>query len=128
MNERPLSPFLVYRFMYTMLLSFAHRISGVCLSMGALLLTYGLVALAGDSESFERARVFFGHWILQVVLLGLTIAFFFHLANGIRHLLWDLGHGYEKREARRSAVFVIVATILLTALALWLALRSAGGV
>ncbi len=127
MNERPLSPFFVYRFMYTMMLSFAHRITGVCLSAGALLLTYGLLALAGNAESFERARLFFRHWIVQVVMLGLTIAFFFHLSNGIRHLFWDLGHGYEKSQARRSAVFVIVATILLTGLSIWLAVRSAGG-
>jgi len=110
-----------------MVLSFAHRITGLCLTIAALLLTYGLLALAGDEGSFERARFFFRHWTLQVVMLGLTIAFFFHLSNGIRHLFWDLGHGFEKIQARRSAVFVIIATLLLTGLSLWLAVRSAGG-
>jgi succinate dehydrogenase / fumarate reductase cytochrome b subunit len=127
MNERPLSPFLVYRFMYTMVLSFAHRITGILLSVGALLLTYGLVALAGGVESFERARLLFRHWTLQLVMLGLTISIFFHLSNGIRHLFWDLGLGYEKTQARRSGWLVVASTILLTALSMWLAVHAGGG-
>jgi len=103
MNTRPLSPFLVYRFMYTMVLSFAHRITGTCLVVGALLLTYGLVALAGSAASFEQARRFFSHWAIRVVLVGLLAAFFYHLSNGIRHLFWDLGVGYEKSQARAAA-------------------------
>ena len=124
MNQRPLSPFLVYRFMYTMVLSFMHRITGVFMSVGALLLTYGLVALAGDVSSFERARSFFRHWTLQLVMLTLTISFFYHLSNGIRHLAWDLGWGYEKAKARRSAWMVAVSTVVLTALSLWVAVRA----
>ena len=127
MNARPLSPFLVYRFMYTMVLSFAHRITGVCLVGGVLLLTYGLVALAGSEETFEQARRFFSHWTIRVVLLGLLVAFFYHLSNGIRHLFWDLGVGYEKSHARRSGWWVVAATAVLTALALWIAARAGGG-
>lgn len=126
MNARPLSPFLVYRFMYTMVLSFAHRVTGVCLGLGALLVSYGLVALAGGEESFEQARRFFSHWTIRVVLLGLLVAFFYHLSNGIRHLVWDLGAGYEKSQARRSGWWVLVSTVILTALALWIAARAGG--
>jgi succinate dehydrogenase / fumarate reductase cytochrome b subunit len=127
MIERPLSPFLIYRFMYTMVLSFAHRLTGLLMSIGALLLTYGLTALAGDAASFERARAFFRHWTLQLVMLALTISFFYHLSNGIRHLCWDLGWGFERAQARRSGWFVIVSTILLTALSMWIAVHAGNG-
>ena len=124
MTERPLSPYLVYRFMYTMVLSFLHRITGVFMSVGALLLAYALAALAGDAASFERARAFFSHWTLQLVMFTLTLGFFFHLSNGIRHLVWDLGWGFEKAQARRSAWWVVACTILLTALSIGIAVRT----
>ena len=124
MNARPLSPFLVYRFKYTMVLSFAHRITGASLSVAALLLTYGVVAVAGSEQSFEQARRFFSHWTIRVILLGLLVAFFYHLSNGIRHLFWDLGLGYEKSQARRSGWWVVASTAVLTALALWIAARA----
>jgi succinate dehydrogenase / fumarate reductase cytochrome b subunit len=126
MNERPLSPYLVYRFMYTMVLSFTHRVTGVFMSISALLLIYGLVALAGDAASFERARAFFGHWAVQLGMLALTISFFYHLSNGIRHLFWDIGWGFETSQARRSGWFVVASTLLLTALSIWIALRAGG--
>ena len=126
MNPRPLSPFLVYRFMYTMVLSFAHRVTGACLGIGALLLSYGLVALAGSEQAFEQARRFFSHWTIRVALVGLLVAFFFHLSNGIRHLFWDLGVGYEKAQARRSGWWVVASTVVLTALAVWMAARAGG--
>jgi succinate dehydrogenase / fumarate reductase cytochrome b subunit len=121
MNDRPLSPFLVYRFMYTMALSFAHRITGVFMSIGSLLLVYGLLALSGDAASFARARAFFGWWPVQLLMLGLTVSFFYHLSNGVRHLFWDVGWGFERRQARRSAWWVVISTLALTAAALWTA-------
>jgi succinate dehydrogenase / fumarate reductase cytochrome b subunit len=127
MNARPLSPFLVYRFMYTMVLSFAHRVTGAALVIAALLLTYGLVALAGGEGPFERARRFFTHWSIRVVLLGLLVAFFYHLSNGIRHLVWDLGVGFEKAQARRSGWFVVASTVVMSGLALWIAARAGSG-
>ena len=127
MNERPLSPFLVYRFMYTMVLSFVHRLTGVFMSMGALLLTFALVALAGDAASFERARACFGHWTMRLAMLALTVSFFYHLSNGIRHLLWDLGWGFEKAQARRSAWVVVAGTIVMSALFLWVAVHAGSG-
>ena len=127
MNERPLSPFLIYHFMYTMVLSFVHRLTGLLMSIGALLLTYAHVALAGDAASFERARVFFRHWTLQLVMLALTVSFFYHLSNGIRHLCWDMGWGFERAQARRSGWFVIASTVLLTALSMWVAVREGNG-
>jgi succinate dehydrogenase / fumarate reductase cytochrome b subunit len=126
MSERPLSPFLLYRFMYTMVLSFAHRATGVFMSLGALLLVYGLVALAGDVASFEQARVVFRHWLVQLVMFGLTLSFFYHLSNGVRHLFWDIGWGFEKHQARRSGWLVVVSTLLLTALSMWIAVHAGG--
>jgi succinate dehydrogenase / fumarate reductase cytochrome b subunit len=112
--------------MYTMVLSFAHRLTGLGLSVGALLLTYALVALAGGVESFERARLIFRHWSVQLVMLALTLCFFFHFSNGIRHLFWDIGRGYEKTQARRSGWLVVASTLVLTALLMWLAVRAGG--
>jgi len=128
MNERPLSPFLVYRFMYTMVLSFAHRMTGVFMTVGALLLVYGLLALAGDAATFEQARVFFRHWAVQLLMLGLTVSFFFHLSNGVRHLFWDIGWGFEKHQARRSGWWVVISTLVLTVAALWMAVCGGRGV
>jgi succinate dehydrogenase / fumarate reductase cytochrome b subunit len=124
MKQRPLSPFLVYRFMYTMALSFAHRLTGVALSVGSLLLVYAVFALSGDAVRFEHARVFFGHWAVQAVICALAVCFFYHLSNGVRHLLWDIGWGFEKVQARRSGWFVVVSTLALSALAVWLAVRA----
>jgi succinate dehydrogenase / fumarate reductase cytochrome b subunit len=124
MNPRPLSPYLVYRFMYTMVLSFAHRLTGVALSVGSLLLVYAVFALSGDAVRFEHARVFFRHWAVQTMILALAVCFFYHLSNGVRHLLWDIGWGFEKVQARRSGWFVVVSTLALSALAVWLAVRA----
>ncbi len=125
MTERPLSPYLVYRFMYTMVLSFTHRVTGVAMSAGSLLLVYAVFALSGDAARFEHARVFFGHWAMRAVIFALAVCFFYHLSNGVRHLLWDIGWGLEKAQARRSGWFVVVSTLALSVLALWLAVRGA---
>ena len=127
MSERPLSPFLLYRFMYTMVLSFAHRATGVFMSLGALLLVYGLVALAGDVASFEQARVVFRHWLVQLVMFGLTLSFFYHLSNGVRHLFWDMGYGFERSQARASGRVAVVAAVLIALVLLWLAFGGRGG-
>ncbi len=126
MNQRPLSPYLVYRFMYTMVLSFAHRVTGVAMSVGSLLLVYAVFALSGDAVRFEHARVFFGSSVVRAMIFALAVCFFYHLSNGIRHLLWDIGWGFEKAQARRSGWFVVVSTLALSALAVWLAMRTAG--
>jgi succinate dehydrogenase / fumarate reductase, cytochrome b subunit len=104
MRTRPLSPHLsVYKFMYTMALSILHRITGVALSLGLVLLVYWLVALASGEGHYERAYRLLSHGFIQLLIAGWLLAFAYHLCNGIRHLTWDVGQGLEKHEARRSA-------------------------
>jgi succinate dehydrogenase / fumarate reductase, cytochrome b subunit len=119
---RPLSPHLsVYRWPITMTLSILHRVSGVSLSLGFLLLVAWLMAAADGPETLARFTGIMGSVLGRVVLAVLTFAFFFHLANGIRHLFWDLGYGFEIPQANASSWAAIVATVVLTLL-YWLTL------
>ena len=119
-RERPLSPHLqVYRLIFTMVLSGLHRITGLVLGLGTLLLAYWLIALASGPDAFATAQWLFGSWIGRLVLLGFTFSLFYHLRNGVRHLRWDTGRGLEIDEARRSGIAVVVVSIGLT-LAAWI--------
>lgn len=124
-DNRPLSPHLgIYRWQLTMLLSISHRASGIALSLGSFLLLYWLIALACGPEAYAQAQAVIGSWLGLLILLGFSAALFFHLCNGIRHLMWDFGAGLSREEAYRSGVMVVIATIVLTVLAwgagLWL--------
>ena len=115
---RPLSPHLqVYRWQWTMLLSILHRVTGVGLGLGAILLVYWLTAAANGPASFAAAQGFVGSWFGILLLFGFSLALFYHLCNGIRHLFWDAGLGFELDTAYTSALAVAVAAIALTALA-----------
>lgn len=119
-HERPLSPHLqVYRWQYTMALSILHRITGVTLSVGALLLVYWLSAIAAGAAAYERAAAFFAHPLMRVLLVAFSFCFFYHFANGVRHLVWDLGIGLERRQARISGRVAISVAVALT-IAFWL--------
>lgn len=97
-----------------MTLSILHRITGVGLGFGTLLLTYWLVAAAAGPSWFADAQDFIGSWIGRIILFGFTLSLMFHLGNGIRHLFWDAGKGFELPTARASAIAVIVATFVLS--------------
>ena len=118
--ERPLSPFMFptwYRFQITSVLSILHRFTGIALTMGSILLAWWLVAVAAGGELFAATHGFIAS-LLGVLLLFLwSVAFFYHLCNGIRHLAWDAGYGFEIRDAYRSGYAVIAATAVLTMLA-----------
>jgi len=119
---RPLSPHLtVYRWPITMTLSILHRMSGVALSAGLIVLVLWLDSAARGANSYRDFTDLMQSALGRLLLVAWSFAFFFHLANGVRHLVWDAGYGFEKHQARVSAWFVIIATILLTA-AYWLAL------
>jgi len=114
--ERPLSPHLqVYRWQITNLLSILHRITGVALSLGIVVLTYWLVALAGGADAYAAAQWLFGATWFKLPLMGWLFCFFFHFANGIRHLVWDLGFGFEPGQIRTGGWVVVTTTVLLTA-------------
>lgn len=95
-ENRPLSPHLqVYKPQITSVLSILHRTTGVGLGIGTLLLAWWLIAAAAGPDAFETAQAFIGSVIGRILLFGFTIALFYHLANGIRHLVWDAGYGFE---------------------------------
>ncbi len=116
MRERPLSPHLdIYKFAYTMATSIAHRASGIVLAFGFNLLVWWLMAAAAGPSAYERVQGVVGSWLGQLALAGWLLAFAYHLFNGLRHLNWDMGRGLERAEARRSALWVVIATVVLTA-------------
>jgi succinate dehydrogenase / fumarate reductase, cytochrome b subunit len=126
MSARPLSPHLsVYRFMYTMALSILHRISCLLLSLGLLVLIYWLMSASLGELSYGSAVTVLSAPLFRVLLLGWLAAYAYHFCNGIRHLLWDVGVGFEKKQARASAWIVIIAALLITAVAGYLLLGSA---
>ncbi len=97
-----------------MLLSITHRITGVGLAAGSILLVWWLTALAIGPEYFATAQSIMGSWIGRLLLLGWSWALFFHFCNGIRHLCWDAGWGYEIDTARKTGLSVVAGSILLT--------------
>lgn len=126
-RERPLSPFMQYRWQYTNTTSILHRITGVMLSVGFLVLVYWLAAAAGGPERYARATACLGSLPGQVALGGVLLAFCYHLLNGVRHLFFDTGRGFELATARRSARAVWAGTLVLAVIG-WFALRhSLGG-
>ena len=117
-RARPLSPHLqVYRPQLTSVLSITHRATGVALVAGTLLLVWWLVAAASGPQQFATVQAVMGSWFGKLILLGWTVSLFFHLANGIRHLFWDAGLGFELRTTYASGWAVVAATLLLTVLA-----------
>jgi succinate dehydrogenase / fumarate reductase cytochrome b subunit len=120
--ERPLSPFMFpiwYRFQINSVLSILHRLTGIGLAVGSILLTWWLISVAAGGEWFARTHAFISSPIGMLLLFLWSVAFFYHLSNGVRHLAWDAGYGFEIRSAHRSAYAVIAATALLTVIT-WL--------
>ena len=116
--QRPLSPHLqIYRPQLTSVLSITHRMTGIALSIGAVFLVWWLVAAATGDGAFAAAQWFFGSWLGLLMLLGWTFCFFFHLANGIRHLVWDTGRGFDLPTAYASGWAVATTSAALTVVA-----------
>ena len=108
MDDRPLSPHLsVYGWRITNTLSILHRGTGLVLTLGAIGLAWWLLAAAGGRESYDEATAFLASGWMKLPLLGLAFCFFYHLANGIRHLSWDLGYGFERRQIRMTGWIVV---------------------
>ena len=125
--NRPLSPHIqVYRPQITSVLSIAHRITGVALTAGTLLLTWWLVAAAYGPEQFATVQGFVGSWIGQLLLWGFTFALFYHLGNGVRHLAWDFGWGFELGQLRSSGIAVVAFAVAATLITL-IAAYTVGG-
>ena len=115
MTNRPISPHLqVYRPQLTSVLSILHRITGVALAVGTILLVYWLIAAASGPVAFASAEALIGSWIGRILLFGWTFALYFHLTNGIRHLFWDAGFGFELKTVYASGWTVVALAAVLT--------------
>ncbi len=120
-QDRPLSPHLqVYRPQLTSVLSITHRMTGVALTFGSLLLVYWLLAAASGEAAYATAQELIGSFLGRLLLFGWSVALFYHLCNGIRHLCWDAGYLLELPELYRSGWVVVAATCALTLIA-WVA-------
>lgn len=128
-QQRPLSPHLqIYRQPLTAgLMSITHRATGVLLALAAFALAAWLLAVAGDAQSFSGFMTFAASPIGQIALLASLAALVYHLLNGIRHLFWDIGWGYEIPKSLRSGHLVIVLTLVITAILAFLAINAGGG-
>lgn len=116
-RSRPLSPHLqIYRWSWTMAMSIAHRATGSALYGGTLLVVAWLVALANGRASFETAQAIAGSIPGRLVLFGYTWVLLHHMLGGIRHFVWDLGHGFEPLERLNLARYSLVGSLALTLL------------
>src|SRR6478672_2770413 len=124
-RERPLSPHLqVYRWQITMVMSILHRVSGVVLTVGAFGLAWWLLAVAAGGEQYVHAAACLSSVFGKLLLFGFSLALVYHLLNGIRHLLWDAGWGFEIPEVYRSGWTVAVLTMVLTAVVWYFGLQG----
>ncbi len=122
--QRPLSPHLqVYRWQITNTLSILHRLTGVGLGIGTIALTWWLVAAAAGPDYYAMVVDWLTSWLGRLVMLGFTWALFYHLCNGIRHLFWDAGRGFELDTVNRTGWAVVVLSVVLTLVA-WIAAYS----
>ena len=121
-SSRPLSPHIqIYKPQLTSVLSILHRGTGIFLCLGAIVLAWWVTALALGPEAYAAVREALGSWLGRLFLLAWTFSFFYHLCNGIRHLFWDAGVGFEIRTAYASGKAVVVASIAMTLVAFGLA-------
>jgi succinate dehydrogenase / fumarate reductase cytochrome b subunit len=127
-RARPLSPFLHYRWLYTNTLSILHRITGVLLTLGFFLLVYWLAAAAAGPERYAAALERLGSPLAQVALFGTVFSFCYHLLNGVRHLVFDLGHGFELKTARASGWSIAIGALVLGAIVWFVVRAGVGGV
>ncbi|MGA2024380.1 MAG: succinate dehydrogenase, cytochrome b556 subunit [Steroidobacteraceae bacterium] len=117
MPERPVSPHVtVYKWTYTMTLSILHRVSGLALCIALIALVSWLLAAAAGPAAYAAAMLVLASLPVKILIAIALLALSFHFANGLRHLAWDAGWGFERAQARRSAA-VVVAVALLAALA-----------
>ncbi len=107
---RPLSPHLsVYKLPLTALLSIGHRATGIVNSLALVIITWTLVGAAGPADSFGFIGAIMQSWFGKLMMFGFTVTLYYHLCNGIRHLFWDTGYGFELEAANKSAKMTLFA-------------------
>jgi succinate dehydrogenase / fumarate reductase, cytochrome b subunit len=120
MEQRPMSPFLsVYRWAYTMTLSILHRLSGLALSVALLALVGWLLSASLGADAYARLLPALQSWPVEVLIAFAIVALIYHCCNGLRHLAWDMGWGFERSQARASAAVVVIVTLLASAICVY---------
>ena len=114
-DSRPLSPHLqIYKMPMAGLMSITHRATGVFLSLGTIALACFFLAAAAGPEAFANAQSCWNSWIGKLLMFGWAVSLYYHLGNGIRHLIWDAGYGLEIDQVNRSGIFNLVFTAVAT--------------
>ena len=124
--DRPLSPFMTYRWTLTMAMSIVHRITGIALYVGTLLMAWWLIATASGPGAYANIQAFTSSWIGRVVVFGYTWALLHHMLGGIRHLIWDLGYGFGPSEREWLTRAALIGSITLT-IVVWILAYVVGG-
>ena len=113
-NNRPISPHLqIYKPQITSILSISHRFTGIILFFSCFLVCIWLFAMAFNDSLYDLINIFFSGIIGKVILFFITFSFFYHLLNGVRHLVWDIGYGYKIRNVYLSGIIVILLTLVI---------------
>ena len=126
-TQRPLSPHLqIYKWQVQMVTSILHRATGIALAVGTLLVVWGLLSLAAGEAAFDQFKICMGSPLGMILMIGWTWSLFYHLCNGIRHLIQDAGAGYAIAQFVRSSWLTVIGSLVLT-LIVWGYVLSAGG-
>jgi succinate dehydrogenase / fumarate reductase cytochrome b subunit len=119
-RSRPLSPHLqIYKPQITSILSIFHRLTGISLSIGSFIIVAWIVSLSMGVESYSYFMTIVDNWFIQTIIFGFAFALFYHFSNGIRHLFWDAGLGFELKSVYVSGSIVVLNAIILTSLTLY---------
>lgn len=114
-GNRPLSPFMTsYRQPFNAILSIMHRITGAGMALAGILTVIWFLGAASGPETFQSVDDFITSWIIGLIMLGSLAMLWYHLCNGIRHLIWDAGHGYEKPAVRRTGIIMLAVAGTMT--------------
>lgn len=124
--DRPLSPFMTYRWTLTMAMSIVHRVTGVALYAGTLLMAWWLIATASGPGAYANIQGFTSSWIGRFIVFGYTWALLHHMLGGIRHFFWDLGYGFGPSEREWLTRAALVGSVTLT-IVVWIVAYAVGG-
>ncbi|MBM7130820.1 succinate dehydrogenase, cytochrome b556 subunit [Dyella mobilis] len=126
-TQRPISPHLqIYKWQVQMVTSIVHRATGIALAVGILMIVWGLLSLAAGEDAFNQFKICMGSPLGIVLLIGWSWALYYHLCNGIRHLIQDTGAGYAIPQFVRSSWMTVIGSIVLTVIT-WAYVLTAGG-
>ena len=126
MEQRPLSPFLVYRWAYTMTLSILHRISGVALTLALVVLVGWLLSVSLGAGAYATLLPMLSAQPVRILIALAAVALIYHFCNGLRHLAWDMGWGFERSAARASGAAVVIVTLVASAVCIYLLFMHGG--